>query len=226
MDSNKQIILDLQNKIGFNQTIDFLSDYKGVPVVIKGQIHQIQEESIIFTVEPPESICMGWDENALLLRDSFISGIQGRILNFDLENGMVELGQFTYSDRGFGERAMVRVEPEEVIKARLVSGKISIPCDVVDISLNGFGILTESTEAKNLSSRQAATLKLNLLNQEIEISGTLLGIFPKKNNIRMAISFSQDTPGYALVTRYITRRRAEIRQDIQSAYQQALGKHA
>ena len=37
MDTTAQIILDLKNKIGPRQTLDFLSDWKGVPVIIQGQ---------------------------------------------------------------------------------------------------------------------------------------------------------------------------------------------
>lgn len=225
MDSNAQIIKDLQDKVGFNQVIDFLSDYKGVPIIVHGKIHEVRRESILFKVEPPDSICMSWDKHALILRDSFISGIQGRILKFDLGKGIMELGGLTYFDRGFGERAMVRVEPEEVIEAELLLGSKGIPCSVVDISLNGFGLLIQSTEATSLSIGQTITLKLILLGQEINIAGTLLSVFPKGDATRLAMSFTQDSPGYTSVTRYITRRRAEIRQEIQTAYQQALEKN-
>jgi hypothetical protein len=225
MDTNAQIISDLQNKIGFHQAVDFLSECKGVPVVIKGRIDEVRKESIVFKVEPPDSICMDWDDHALLLHDTFISGIQGRILKFDPTDGQVELGEFAYSDRGFGDRSMVRVEPEEPLPAELILGNTSLPCQVVDLSLNGFGILAQPAKGVELAKGQAVTLKLNLLNQGVEIPGTLLGVFPKDEIIRLAISFSQDAPGHAAVARYITRRRAEIRQEIQDIYQQALGKN-
>jgi hypothetical protein len=74
-----------------------------------------------------------------------------------------------------------------------------------------------------LTLGQAITLKVSLLDQEIEISGKLLGLFPQENRIRLAMSFSSDVSGSTVVTRFITRRRAEIRQEIQNAYQQAIG---
>ena len=98
MDTNEQIILDLKNKVGDHQALDFLSDWKGVPVVIQGHIQEIRDESIIFRVEPPDSICLAQDEQALILHDIFIIGIQGRILALDIKQGTVELGEFTYID--------------------------------------------------------------------------------------------------------------------------------
>jgi hypothetical protein len=223
MDSNAQIISDLQNKVGFQQVLDFLSDWKGVPVVIKGHILEVHEESIIFKVQPPDSICMNSDEYALILHDQFISGIQGRILKFIPVEGTVELGEFKYSDRGFGDRAMVRVKPEAPIEAELRLDKTTIPCKVVDLSLSGFGLIAQSAKDVKLTKGSTIQLKLKLLNQEIEFPGTIIGIFPKREITRMAMSFSQDVPGYAAVTRYVTRRRAEIRQEIQTAYQKSIG---
>jgi hypothetical protein len=223
MDSNAQIISDLQIKIGYKQPLDFLSDCKGVPVVIKGHIFEVREKSIIFKVQPPDSVCMSWDEYALILHDIFISGIQGRILALDLKDGTVELGEFSYSDRGFGGRAMVRVRPEEPIEAQLVLGKNILLCQIVDLSLNGFGLLAEPIKSAQLTKGSPALLKLKLLDKKIEIPGTLLGIFSKGETTRMAMSFSQDAPGQATVARYITRRRAEIRQEIQTAYQKSIG---
>lgn len=223
MDSNAQIISDLRNKVGFQQVLDFLSDWKGVPVVIKGHILEVHEESIIFKVQPPDSICMNSDEYALILHDQFISGIQGRIAEFNPVEGTVELGEFTYSDRGFGERATVRVKPTEPIEAELHSGKTKLTCKVVDLSLSGFGLVMQSIKDVELTKGSIVLLKLKLLNQEIEIPGTLLGIFSQGETTRLAISFPQDISEYAAVTRYVTRRRAEIRQEIQAAYQKSIG---
>lgn len=222
MDSSIQIISDLQDKIGPQQPLDFLSYWKGVPVVTKGHIFKIRPESIIFKVEPPDSICFTQGEHGLILHDIFIMGIQGRILTHDLKAGTVELGEFSYVDRGFGERSIVRVEPDAPIPATLLLGGTGFKCQVVDISLNGFGLTIESAAGAKASKGQAAAIQLKLANKEIEIPGKLLGVFPKAEITRLAMSFSQDAPNHALVARYITRRRAEIRQEIQAAYEQAV----
>ena len=223
MDTNAEIIFELQNKIGPHQPLDFLSYWKGVPVMITGHIQKVREETIVFKIAPPDSICFGQDEHALILHDVFIMGIQGRIMAFDPQPGTVEVGEFIFVDRGFGDRSIVRVEPEIPVPAVLSQNQVSLPCQVVDISLTGFGLVAESTGELKATKGQAVSVKLALLDQEIEIPGTLLGVFPKEGNIRLAISFSYDAPNHGVVARYITRRRAEIRQEIQAAYEQAVG---
>jgi len=222
MERNAQIIRDLKSKVGPNQGLDFLSDWKGVPVMIKAHIREVRDQSIVFQVDPPDSICLSQDESALILHDIFIVGIQGRILAIDLPKGTVELGEFSYRDRGFGYREMVRVEPDVPIEAELFGGEFTFTVQVVDLSLNGFGVIVTASQGEALSKGQAITLKLKLLDKEIEIPGTILNVFPKDDHYRLAISFAQDASGGMAVTRYITRRRAEIRQEIQAAYQQAL----
>ena len=98
-------------------------------------------------------------------------------------------------------------------------------CQVIDISLNGFGLLAESTKDLKLVKGQTITARISLLDQEIEVPGTLLGIFPKEKFDRLAVSFSQNTPNRAIITQYIAERRVEIRCEIQSAYKQAIAQH-
>ena len=223
MDTNAQIIIDLRNKIGSHQPLDFLSYWKGVPVMITGHIQEIRAETIVFRIEPPDSICFAQDEHALILHDVFIMGIQGRIIEYNPQKSIVEVGEFIYVDRGFGDRSIVRVEPETPLPAMLSLDETSISCQVVDISLTGFGLLAESAVALKAVKGQNTQLKLQLFDQEIEIPGTLLNFFSKGNTIRLAVSFSPDAPNHDIVARYITRRRAEIRQEIQAAYEQAIG---
>ena len=222
MDTNAQIIKDLHDKIGFEQALDFLSEWKGVPVMIRGHLQEVRPVSILFKVGPPDSICLAQEENVLILHDIFISGIRGEILAYDPQNGTVELGNFIYIDRGFGDREIVRVEPDAPIEATLSADEISFGVSVIDVSLSGFGILAEAPQGKALTKGQPLKLKLSLLDQEIEIPSNLLGVFLQGENVRLAVSFPFEVSGNAVITRYITRRRAEIRQEIQAAYQQAL----
>ena len=222
MVTNAQVILDLQNKIGPHQPLDFLSYWKGVPVMITGHIQEIREETICFKIEPPDSICFAQDKHALILHDVFIMGIQGRVIAFDPLNGVVEVGEFIYVDRGFGDRSIVRVEPETLIPAELVLDEASLSCKVVDISLTGFGLVAALTDDLKSAKGKTISVKLQLFEREIEIPGTLLGVFPKDDTARLAISFSYDAPNHGVVAQYITRRRAEIRQEIQATYEQAV----
>ena len=234
MHTNAQIILDLERKIGFHQPLDFLGNWKGVPVMVTGHIKEVFDEKIIFQLKPPDSICFTHEKFALILHDVFIMGIQGRILAFDPKEGIAALGEFSYVNRGFGNRTTVRVEPDTPIQAelvlldipiatQLVVDETTLPCQVIDISLNGFGLLVKSTEDLKDAKGKTIRIKIYLLNKDIEIPGILVGIFQKGDSLRLAVSFAQDAPNHAIIARYISQRRVEIRQEIQAAYRQAIG---
>ena len=226
MDTSKQIIRDLKNKVGFNAEVDFMNMRKGVPVVFKGSIKDFTSDGIIFEVSPPDSICLEWDGQTMILHNFFLSAMQARVRSFDIASGLVELADLTYVDRGFGHRSMVRVEPEEPFEMTIDTGKYQISGVVMDVSLNGFGMQVEKFESGTVSEGDPITIKTNIVNKNIEIPGKILKIFTDGDHHRFALSFEYDAPGHAAVARYITQRRAEIRQEITDAYQQALGADA
>jgi len=223
MDTNARIIEDLRNKVGFGAEVDFMNLCKGVPLVFKGSIRQIKSTSIVFTVQSADSICLESDDHTMILHDIFISGLRGKIIEFNPVEAWVELGEFAYTDRGFGDRATVRVEPDTPIPVEFESNQQTFPGLVVDISLNGFGLQTSAEAAQTLAKGDPLTLHLNLMDKDLLIPCQILGVFKGAGLIRLAVNFPIDAPGRAVVTRYLSRRRAQIRQEIQAAYQKATG---
>ena len=226
MDTSEQIIRDLRVKVGFETQVDFLNMCKGIPVVFKGSIKEFTPDSIIFEVTSPDSICLKWYSQTLILHDIFISAIQSTVRSFNITSGLVELADFTYVDRGFGQRSMVRVEPDEPFEILLDTAKGQISGIVMDVSLNGFGIQVEALKSGTLSKGDPVTLKTHILDKDLEIPGQILNNFMVEDHQRLAISFEHDAPGHAIVARYITRRRAEIRKEITDAYQKSIGENA
>jgi hypothetical protein len=226
MDINQQIIRDLKEKVGFNAEVDFLNMCKGVPVVFKGNIKSFTSDGIVFEMRSPDSICLEWEGQTMILHDSFLAAIQGDVRSFDITTGLVELTGFTYVDRGFGKRSMVRVEPKEPIEATISIRDREIACLIVDISLNGFGVRTGKLESGTVNQGDAVTLKTHIQDRDVEMPATVLNVFKDEQHTRIAITFPQDTPSHAIVARYITHRRAEIRQGIMDAYYKSIGEHA
>lgn len=224
MASTPQIIHEIQNTVNADQPLDFIGEWKGVPVMVRAHIRELRPESILFELEPPDSICLKDDSQVLILSDRLMTGIQGQILALDLPTGRIEVGALNYVDRGFGERAIVRVQPQSPIPAQLrLPDGTAFSCRVIDLSFSGFGLLAQVPSGVALSQGQAITLELRLLGQALQIPATLVGVFLQPGGeVRLALSFTADAPGSAAIIRYISRRRAEIRQEVRDAYQRAV----
>ena len=90
MKTSERILADLKRRVGFEQEIDFMNIYKGVPLVYTGYLQEVEDDAAIFRVEPPDSVCLTWDEHTYILDEHFISGIKAQVLDFDITSGEVK----------------------------------------------------------------------------------------------------------------------------------------
>jgi hypothetical protein len=98
----------------------------------------------------------------------------------------------------------------------------TIPGELADISLTGFGIRTETLGDPILKLRDTIQLEVELMGQKIFPIGTLINITPDEDTYRLAIRFGLELTIPVATARYITHRRAEIHQEIHEAYDEAI----
>jgi hypothetical protein len=221
VNTNEQILAELRDRIGTDRELDFMSIYKGVPLIFKGQLQGIEEGTASFRVQPPESVSLTWDAHTTILDEYFLSGVRARVVEFDIHSGVVKLENFNYSERGFGERAIARAKLDEPIEVQIDDGEKSYRAVLMDISLTGFGVRVDLPRDAIPAKGTMFNFQFQLLGRDLEIPGTLLDVEDINDHFRLAISFQSDVPGQALIAQFITRRRADIRQEIQYLYDQA-----
>jgi len=226
MSKNLQILTELKSYTATKNEFDFMNSYKGVPLVYKGVIQEITDNTALFELQPPDSICLTWDDTTHILDDRLMTGIKARVLDFDIQSGKAELGDFVYTDRSFGDRTMVRVEIDDPISVHIQWKKNQIEATIVDISLTGLGIQIDLPKEQIPPSNTPINLKFQMLESPIEISGMVVAAFKANGNHRLAIYIEDTSPGYPHMAQFITRRRVDIRQEIQDQYDQAIKAHS
>ena len=220
MSIDRNIKADLLDRVSINQSFDFMNVYKGLPLVYKARLQSVGEKSAKFKVDPPSSICLGWENCTTILEDANTNAINANVVNFDIKNGLVELTDFKYANRGIGYRMMVRVEPKDIIPVNIIYKNQTIPGDLADISLTGFGVRTQTLG--NLQLRETVQLEVTLMEQRITPIGTLINITEEDDGLRLAIRFGVEMTIPVATARYITHRRAEIHREIHEAYEKAI----
>lgn len=222
MSNHRKILAELKKFVGQNRDFDFMNVYKGVPLVYKGILKEIQGNEAVFEFQSPDSICLSWSNETHILDNSLFSGIKADVVDFDVDSGRVSLGNFSYSDRGFGERAMVRVEPAEPIPVQLRWDDHQTEAGIVDLSLTGFGIQMDQAQEQVPSKGTRLRLKFQILNRTIEMPAKVMAIFDTQEGLRLATYFEDTSTGYGTIAQYITRRRVDLRKEIQDKYDQAI----
>lgn len=222
MSNHRQILTEIKKYVGQSREFDFMNIYKGVPLVYKGILQEIQGEKAVFELQSPDSICLSWSAETHILDNSLFSGIKANVAAFDINTSLVTLDNFNYSERGFGERALVRVEPAEPIPVELRWDDQYIDAGIVDLSLTGFGIHLDQASEQIPAKGTRIHLKFKILNSEIEMPAKVMAIFEAQGGQRVATYFDDTSTGYSTIAQYITRRRVDLRKEIQEKHDHAM----
>jgi hypothetical protein len=202
---------------------EFLHNYKGVPLITKAGLSSVHEDRAIFDVIPPTSVCLAWEERALLLSDGILEPIEGRVLAFDLAAGKVELGGFLYAGYRFGNRHEVRVEPSDPILVEIRAPGEVFQGQLADLSMSGAGVTISKPaiqgSAENTLMRSTSVeLNINLPDCNVQVPGQELSRMDQGSDSRLAVIFSTGVAGKNILLRYIIQRRDEIRKEVQEKY--------
>jgi len=204
------------------EAFEFLNIYKGIPLVYKATLLKIGGDQVKFKVDHPSAICLQWELNTTILEERNGLAISAKIVTFDIATGTVTLSNFTYTDRGFGVRTIVRVEPPEPIPLEITREDQTITGEMLDVSLTGFGIRLPTLGTEPLKVRDDVRLAVKLMGKLVNPMGTIISITPEENAYRLAVRFALEVTIPVVIARFITHRRAEIHRELRSRYEAAL----
>jgi hypothetical protein len=107
---NQQIKKDLLPYLGQETAFELLNDYKGEPLVYKAKLTRRGDQLIEKEVEAPDSTCLSWEPSTIILDEGGAMTFDARMIIDQLLEGTVELSDLQYTDRGFDESSMIRVD--------------------------------------------------------------------------------------------------------------------
>jgi hypothetical protein len=145
--------------------------------------------------------------------------IHAKVLGFDILEGVVTLGSFSYLGSSTGFRRIIRVQPEQSMPVLLRRDDMTIHGSATDLSLTGIGV---SITNMNVKKGEAFQVMIVLPSGEISILGKVIQITPQNGKNRLAIKFESNSHNIALIMKYMTGRRMEIQDEIERLYTRVL----
>jgi hypothetical protein len=221
MQLNPQIKANLIQSQGVENAFELINSCKGAPLVYKATLNKIGDHSIQMVVEPPSSVCLSWVSSTIILDSKHSLAINARVESFDIACGVVELSNLVPTERGFGFREMVRIQPDQPIPAKISNEVQTVIGEMLDISLTGIGVRTHSLGDPPFEIGDLIRLAVILMGKNAIPSGTIVSILPEEGTYRLGIRFTLEETIPDLIAQYVTRRRAEIHREIQDAYNAA-----
>jgi PilZ domain len=225
MISNIQILSDLRLAMEMRQELELMVTFKGVPVICKAKVTQIEGETVTLVTRDPGLIRIEHENKISVLGSEFFEPSTAKVIKVDIHSGTLELNNFSYLGTRLGERMMMRVEPKEPIRVSLESESLLFDGEIVDMSLNGIGIRIDQPNY-NPSLKPGTTIKtsFDLPNSRIEMEGTVLSSVKAGNIYRLSLRFNQNGPQKIAIFRYLIDRRAEIENELKSDFERARNK--
>lgn len=216
MTPSEQLFKDLHEIAEVGEGVELLNVYRCLPVVNKASFVNIAADTITLKTTRPQLICLERDGHGVILSDILQVAVSANVAALDKEAGTVTLGSLAITNKKVGDRLTVRVEPQEMIPVEIkAEGQIASGA-VIDISLNGVGILIPGTVFQ-LKKKIDVKLAFELPNARIETSGVVSYTKQEPGSFRAGVDFSQEVRVKAQVAHYINARRDEILAELDAA---------
>jgi hypothetical protein len=224
MISNIQIISDLRLAMEMRQELELMVTFKGVPVICKARVIQIDGETVSLSTRDPGIVRFESEKKVSVLGSEYFEPSTAKVIQVEIPSGTLKLSDFSYLGTRLGERMMMRVEPKEPIRVSLESESLSFDGEIVDLSLNGIGVLINQANY-NPSLKPGTTIRtsFDLPNGHTVVEGTVLSSVKAGNNYRLSLRFNQEGPQKISIFRYLIDRRAEIESELKSDFEKARG---
>jgi hypothetical protein len=170
MDKSTEILATLQQVLKPGSAIRLLNLYKGVPISHAAQVIEISPQLLRARVEKIQLACLYRDKEAYLQSDSLMETYKAKAVELDLKQIEAIFTVFEEGPPHLGERAQVRVEPNEPITGQVEIGddRRILFGELADISQNGLAIVF---------SKEQSTLGYFVNGRRVTVTIHLPGMF-------------------------------------------------
>lgn len=220
MATSSVIISDLKMCLmDSNWDFDILNSYRGVQFLCRAVLASVSEEKAIFkVVASPCATLLEAGKRTFVLSTNLMDPLQATVSFYDTASGKLELNDFAYAGNNVGSRREFRVEPasrlqlEVEVEGQIFSGRLG------DISMSGAGFYIEKTEQAALKRGADAMVNFHLPEGDVRLPASLRSIEKIGAETRVAVEFIENVPQKIIILRYINKRQAEIRNEVQQRY--------
>jgi len=216
MTPSEQLFKDLRDIAEVGEGVELLNVYRCLPVVNKASFTNITTDTITLKTARPQLVCLERDGHCVILSDIMQVAMSADVTGLDKAAGTVTLANLAITNKKVGDRLTVRVEPQELIPVEVAAESQTASGAVIDISLNGVGILIPGTVFR-LKKKMEVKLIFELPDARIETTGIVSYTKQEPGSFRAGVDFSQEVRVKALVAHYINIRRDEILGELDAA---------
>jgi hypothetical protein len=219
-------ILDwLQTFADNNRPVRLINAYRGIPVAYSARVISVGEGNAILGINEYQAVCLALEGKTHIQHPELPEILRARAVAVDVPLKEATLTEFVKSGSSLGNRLYTRVQPKEPIDAEIKIGRYLLPCQLVDISLSGVGVITLGTYTYGkLGARKGTkvTLYFSLppTHMPVQLMGQVTSIADTFNpdQHRLGCKTFPDSSADLLLLEYVALRRDELMRELSMVY--------
>lgn len=197
--------------------------YRSLPIELNATVRSVDAQSVTFNVHPYEAVALSSMEMALISSSLHMCVFKAYAGHVDIKERTATFTHFTQDNHQIEKRAYIRVEPKDIIKARML-----INNDLIIGRVSDFSEVAATIYARNIDDEFLvpgttinieAELPLSVEKKEktlINSKGTLTKIYNKGDADAhiIVIHWETDSRLKSRLAQYISQRQVEIMREL------------
>ncbi len=198
--------------------------YRSIPIELNATVTQVDSQSVTFKVHPYEAVALSSMGVALIKSSLHLSVFLAYITNVDIKQRTATLSHFTSFKHPLERRENIRVEPNSIIKSRIILGDQEVEGRIYDLSEVAVAIYIKNTDIEQYSPGKTVNLIADLpevYDNEtiaINVTGTITMIHNNVGNDdtahRIVIHWNPDPPLKSKLSQYISQSQVAVMKEL------------
>jgi hypothetical protein len=203
--------------------------YRGLLVTVDVNLLTIGADRVLFQ-DPRNRIYVRPGDQIVLHSPVSDETLGGRVLEINIQQCLISVGELTQIDRPWSERGQERVQAHQPVRVSLRDGNRGVPTLLENLSLTGVGLLAYKLTERGLELRpgQAVNLDFELPRGagRFLLSARMANVgYPSSHLACLGVATYPDVEQAQQLERYITHRKAEILQEIDLSFAESFEAH-
>jgi hypothetical protein len=197
--------------LGLNNT------FRGISVSYEARVIALHHDQAAFEVHKYQAAAMALEKSTLITAVFLPKPVYARVAS--INNTSVNLWNFTYLQRPVIKRERLRLQPDTPTQVIFTTDNQEFSGTLVDISINGMGVLLNHPHPPPIGSLVQVRLKLAVFartgDREIVLSGKIINQLRDPNGHRLGLLTYPEFEVEDIISKYLAHMQTKILHDLQ-----------
>jgi hypothetical protein len=220
-----EILTGLQAFADTNQPVRLINSYRGIPVAYSSRVIAVGAGNGVFGINEYQSVCLALDGKTYIQHPDLPEILRARAVAVNIPLKEATLTEFVKAGTSLGNRLYTRVQPKEPIDAEIKIGRHLLSCQLVDVSLNGVGVITLGTYTygdlgAGKGSKVQFYFTLPPTHTPVQLMGQITSVADTQNSQQHRLGYKTfpDNNVDLLLLEYVALRRDELMRELSMVY--------